>query len=69
MQLNGIEAIYWKNSQDETDYFKKIAKEKGWFYTAGSDFHTDKRLDKRHGRVGEVFLNKEEIEKFLNRKI
>lgn len=69
MQLDGIEAIYWKNSQDETDYFKKIAKEKGWFYTAGSDFHTDKRLDKRHGRVGDVFLNKEEIEKFLNRGI
>lgn len=67
MNLDGIEANYWKNSKDETEYFKKIAREKGWFYTAGSDFHTDKRDDNRHGIIGAVSLNGDEIENFLRR--
>lgn len=66
MNLDGVEAIYWKNTEEETEYFKNIAKLKNCFYTAGSDFHTDKSLDRRHGMVGDVFLNQDEIEKFIN---
>lgn len=67
LQLNfdGIEAIYSKNTIEETEYYKDIAREKGWFYTAGSDFHSDRRIDSRHGLIGQVYLNKDEIEKFI----
>ncbi|MBL4932823.1 PHP domain-containing protein [Clostridium paridis] len=66
LDFNGIEAVYWKNSKIDNEYFRSKAREKGCFYTAGSDFHSDKRVDKRHGKLGEVFLNKEEIENFIN---
>ena len=65
LNFDGIEAIYSKNTPEQTQYFKNIAKEKGWLYTAGSDFHTDHRLDTRHGAIGQVYLNSEEIERFL----
>ncbi|AYE35251.1 PHP domain-containing protein [Clostridium septicum] len=65
LDFNGIEAIYFKNKPEETEYFKKIAEDRDMFYTAGSDFHTNKTLDKRHGLIGDVYLNKEEIERFL----
>lgn len=64
LNFDGIEAIYSKNSKEDTYYFKDVAARKGWFYTAGSDFHTDKIEDTRHGHIGDVYLNEEEIEKF-----
>lgn len=67
LDFHGIEAVYFKNTEEETKCFKRIAMEKDWFYTAGSDFHTDKRIDNRHGKIGDVYLNKEEIEKFIKR--
>lgn len=65
--FDGIEAIYSKNSKEDNDYFKNVAAKKGWFYTAGSDFHTNKIEDNRHGQIGEVYLNKEEIRDFFNK--
>ena len=67
LDFHGIEALYWKKNKYESEYYKMIAKDKKCFYTAGSDFHSDKRIDKRHGKLGEVFLNKEEIQDFINR--
>lgn len=65
MNFDGIEAIYSKNTIEQNEFYKGIAKEKGWFYTAGSDFHSDLRIDSRHGLIGQVSLNNDEIEKFL----
>jgi predicted metal-dependent phosphoesterase TrpH len=65
LHFDGIEAIYSKNTIEDTKYFKAIAETKGWFYTAGSDFHTDKRLDSRHGQIGQVFLSEKELEIFI----
>lgn len=65
LNFDGIEAIYSKNTMEENEFYKNIAKEKGWVYTAGSDFHSDRRIDNRHGVIGQVSLNKEEIETFM----
>ena len=43
-----------------------MAKEKYIIYTAGSDFHSLKKVDLKHGTLGQIYLDKEEIEKFLN---
>ena len=52
LNFDGIEAIYSKNAEEDTEYFKNIALKKGWFYTAGSDFHTNNIEDNRHGQIG-----------------
>lgn len=65
LNFDGIEAIYSKNTSEQNEYYKAIAKEKGLFYTAGSDFHSDRRIDSRHGLIGQVSLNGEEIEAFI----
>ncbi|SHJ31466.1 hypothetical protein SAMN02745163_01750 [Clostridium cavendishii DSM 21758] len=66
MDFDGIEAVYFRNSIEDTEFFKVLTKAKSCFYTAGSDFHTNKRLDKRHGCIADVSLNSEEIEFFIS---
>jgi predicted metal-dependent phosphoesterase TrpH len=63
--FDGIEAKYYRNSIDETKFFLQLSKQLDKFYTAGSDFHTNKKRDLRHGLIGETYLNSKEIEKFL----
>lgn len=65
MDFDGIEARYFLNSDDDTEFYIKFAKEKGLYYTAGSDFHTRIEEYRIHGLIGDVFLNEEEIEDFL----
>lgn len=65
IDFDGIEAIYSRHSEEQKNYYKNIAKEKGWIYTAGSDFHTDLRLDRRHGTLGSVSLNSVELDNFI----
>lgn len=67
MNFDGIEAKYFKNTEEETKYFIDLAKEKGIFYTAGSDFHTQIDAFRVHGLIGDVYLNSTEIEYFLNK--
>ncbi|GAB6167549.1 PHP domain-containing protein [Clostridium carnis] len=65
LPFDGIEAIYSKNTPSQTEYYKKISTEKDMIYTAGSDFHTDLRMDRRHGKIGQVSLDNYEIENLL----
>lgn len=65
LNFDGIEAKYYRNKDDETDYFIKMAEEKGVIYTAGSDFHSLRKVDLKHGTLGQIYLEKEEIEEFL----
>lgn len=62
--FDGIEARYYKNTEEETRYFIEVVKSKGLFYTAGSDFH-EEVLSNKHGSIGDVYLNSEEIEEFI----
>lgn len=67
MNFDGIEAKYFKNSEEDTKYFIDLAKEKDIFYTAGSDFHTQIDEFRVHGLIGDVYLDSTEIESFLNK--
>ncbi|WP_055665913.1 PHP domain-containing protein [Desnuesiella massiliensis] len=66
LNFDGIEAKYYMNSDEDTEYFIKLAKEKGLIYTAGSDFHFNKRLDLKHGTLGKIYLEEDEIKDFLS---
>lgn len=65
LNFDGIEAKYYRNKDYETEYFINIAKEKKIIYTAGSDFHSLKKIDLKHGTLGQIYLEKEEIDNFL----
>lgn len=69
INFDGIEAKYFKNTEEDTKYFIDIANKKSIIYTAGSDFHNYIESYRIHGMIGDVYLNGEEIEKFLNRLI
>ncbi len=49
----------------DTKYFIDIANKRKMIYTAGSDFHNYIESYRLHGMIGDVYLNNEEIEKFL----
>ena len=66
LNFDGIEAKYYRNKDKETDYFINIAKEKNMIYTAGSDFHHLSKVDLKHGTLGQIYLEKDEITNFLN---
>lgn len=66
LDFDGIEAKHYRNKVEDTEYFINKAIENNMFYTAGSDFHNTNSKDLKHGMIGDVFLNSEEIEIFLN---
>lgn len=65
INFDGIEAKYFKNTEEDTKYFISIANKKQIIYTAGSDFHNFIESYRIHGMIGDVYLNNEEIKKFL----
>lgn len=65
INFDGIEAKYFKNTENDTKYFIDIANKRKMIYTAGSDFHNYIESYRLHGVIGDVYLNNEEIEKFL----
>lgn len=65
MNFDGLEAKYFSNTKNDTEYFLKIAKDRNLLYTAGSDFHSCNELYRTHGIIGDVYLNEKEIYNFL----
>lgn len=65
MGIMGIEAIYPSNSLNDTNNYKQIATSNNLFITAGSDFHDFN--DYKHGNIGDCYLEKEELQLFLEK--
>jgi 3',5'-nucleoside bisphosphate phosphatase len=63
--FDGIEAIYYDNTEDDTRRFKAIAKQHNLLITAGSDFH--ELTPSGYSCIGEIALDKENIKKLLDR--
>lgn len=61
MNFDGLEAKYYSNTDKDTEYFLNVAENNNLLYTAGSDFHDYKS----HGMIGDVYLNEQELYKFL----
>lgn len=66
MNLDGLESIYYQNSEDETKKFVKIANENNLLTTCGSDFHGDLETDTRHGDIGSMELPYEYLSKLIS---
>lgn len=61
MNFDGIEGVYYQNSQDDESEFIAFGREHNLLITAGSDCHGDFKNDSRHGDIGEMNLD----DKFL----
>ena len=60
--FDGIEAKY-ANKKNDYNYFKNIADCRGFFISAGSDYHGDKT----HGDLGDVYLEESEVKLILDK--
>lgn len=65
MNFDGIEAKYYYNTDEDTEYFIHVAKTNNLIYTAGSDFHDYNKFSKSHGMIGDAHLDNQEIYNFL----
>jgi 3',5'-nucleoside bisphosphate phosphatase len=63
--FDGIEAIYALNSIEQTEHYKLLAKDNNLIITAGSDYHGGDKGDTKHGEVGCVSLQGEQLRDFL----
>lgn len=63
--IDGIEAIYPKNTKDDTIYFQELARINNLLITAGSDFHGF--MDDSHHDLATCTLKDENIKKLLER--
>lgn len=61
---DGLEAIYFRNTFEDEEYFKLLAKKRGMFITGGSDYHGIEN-DSKHGTVGDFYIE-DEIHGFVN---
>lgn len=64
--LDGIECYYPSHSKEETREFIQYSLENGLYITCGSDDHGNLK-DTRHGSLGKVKFNEEELERFIER--
>lgn len=67
LDFDGIEAKYFSNTENDTNFFINIARQKNIFYTAGSDFHICHEKYRSHGLIGDVYLNESEICDFIKK--
>lgn len=67
MNLDGIEAIYYLNTPEETLHFSCIANENDLLISSGSDFHGNVSTDTRHGDIGSMALPPKYLTKMLNK--
>ena len=65
LPFDGIEAKYCSNTPIDTCYFINTALLRFSYYTAGSDFHTDRIDNQKHCLIGEPNLDPLEIRTFL----
>jgi predicted metal-dependent phosphoesterase TrpH len=63
--FDGFEGVYFRNKPGDEDMFRTIANDRKLVITGGSDFHriTD---DNTHGDIGEIFIEGNDLTKFLN---
>ena len=62
LDYDGYEARYFRNKENEEDYFKLLASKRNMFITGGSDYHGIEN-DSKHGEIGKFYF--EEAEAFL----
>lgn len=65
-EYDGLEAIYFRNKENDEESFRSLALRNNMIISAGSDYHGIEN-DSKHGRVGEITLSDSDLENFLKR--
>lgn len=65
-EYDGIEAIYFRNKENDEELFRILAQKKDMIISAGSDYHGIEN-DSKHGKIGEISLQDSDLELFLER--
>ena len=65
MPFDGIEAIYFQNTPEETSYCLDIVENNNLLSSCGSDFHGDIINDTRHGDIGCMNLPEKHLKSLL----
>lgn len=63
--LDGIEAIYFQNTAEDEIFLKDFAKKNNLLISAGSDCHGNLKGDTRHGDIGAMKMEKQDLEELL----
>jgi len=63
--FDGIEAIYYLNSEAQTEELIEKALNYNKLISAGSDFHGITTGDTKHGTISSIFLEDPYLEKFM----
>lgn len=66
MGFDGIEAIYFQNTCEETNSFLETADKNNLLVSCGSDFHGNIETDLRHGDIGSVNMPEKYLLRLLN---
>lgn len=66
MNFDGLESIYYQNTNEENYKFLKLANENNLLISCGSDFHGSLKTDTRHGDIGSMELPYEYLSKLLS---
>lgn len=64
--IDGIEAIYYQNTKDETNNFNSYAMKNNLLITCGSDCHGNSEEDIKHGFIGDMIISDFYYNKFMN---
>lgn len=64
LDLDGLEANYPLNKENDFNSYVNICKNKNWIYTAGSDYHCIEG-DRKHGYLGDCTLSGDPLNDFL----
>lgn len=65
MDFDGIEAVYYQNTDDQEKFLVNFAKEHNLLISAGSDCHGNFTNDPRHGDIGSMNYKEEYLDSFL----
>ncbi|MGL4569796.1 MAG: PHP domain-containing protein [Clostridium sp.] len=65
--LDGIEGVYFLNSKEQESKLIQFADEHNLLVSAGSDCHGDFINDKRHGDIGDMYLDDKHLNLILNK--
>jgi len=63
---DGFEGVYFRNKENDEQFFRKLAKERNLIITAGGDYHGTPG-DTIHADIGEIVIKGDDLKIFLDK--
>ncbi|GFZ31765.1 phosphatase [Clostridium zeae] len=64
--FDGLEAVYFMNFKKDQDYLVSLCRNNNLVFTCGSDFHGITEGDTKHGDIGDMSIDEEDFNKFMD---